>query len=226
MSIQAKVFRRMTLATAVGISLAPFTLATSLRAQTTRANPLYEIADASVAELLADHDCAILTKQGFIATPDDVDADTDNDGRVERFCSPGFVQRIKLNEYFSQTDLLTQTDLDKDGIFESNETHVIEINGIRSVRQITPGNYYMVISGTGTVNEANVIDLVEISEDEAKALLNEIERVRHRGSNFTALSTPAPTPPPARTPVPTPAPRVQSPAPRVQPPSQPVPGLW
>lgn len=223
MSIQVKVLNGITLATAIGMSLTAFTVATPLRAQTVSTDSLYEIADDTVADLVADNNCAILTKQGLIIIPDGVDPDTDGDGRAERFCTPGFVQRIIINENFSETDLLIPTDLDKDGTLESNETHILEISNIRSVREITPGNYYIVISGTGTVNEANVIDLVEVSEDEARALLEEIERDR-----IIRVSAPPARPAPA--PTPAPAPRVQppppAPAPRVQPPAQPVPGLW
>lgn len=223
MSIQVKVLHSATLATAIGMSLAPFTIATSLSAQTVNTDPLYEIADDSVAELLADNDCAILTSQGFIIVPDDADADTDDDERAERFCTPGFVERIEDNEYFSQTDVLVQTDLDDDGTPERDETHVIEIQNIRSVREITPGNYYVVISGTGTVNEANVIDLVQVSEDEARALLAEIERVRTVEVISTPLPSPAPVPFQLQPPPPAPAP---APAPRVQPPAPSVPALW
>lgn len=224
MSIQVKVLNGITLATAIGMSLASLTVAAPLRAQTVSTDSLYEIADDTVAELLADNNCAILTKQGFIIIPDGVDPDTDGDGRAERFCTPGFVQRIIMNETFSETDLLIPTDLDKDGTLERDETHILEISNIRSVREITPGKYYIVISGTGTVNEANVIDLVEVSEDEARALLEEIERDR-----IIRVSAPPARPAPA--PTPAPAPRVQpppppAPAPRVQPPAQPVPGLW
>lgn len=221
MSIQVKVFNGVTLATAIGMSLASCVVATPLRAQTVDTDPLYEIADDNVAQLLADNDCAILTSQGFIIIPDDANADIDGDARAERFCTPGFSSRIHDNEYFSNTDILTKTDINDDGNVENDEPHVIEINKIRSVREVTPGNYYVVISRTGTVNEANAIDFVPVTEDEARALLDEIER--SRAITVTAAPTPTPSPTPLQVQPPAPAPRVQAPAPT--PPTS-VPALW
>src|SRR5689334_7909199 len=125
MSIQVKVLNGVTLATAISMSLASLTVATPLRAQTVSTDSLYEISDDTVAELLDDNDCAILTDQGFIIIPDDAGADIDDDGRAERFCTPGFSTRIHDNEYFSQTDILRETDLDDAGTPESDESHVI-----------------------------------------------------------------------------------------------------
>lgn len=222
MSAQVKVFNGVTLATALGMSLASFAVATPLRAQTVNTDPLYEIADDNVAQLLADNDCAILTSQGFIIIPDGANADTDGDSRAERFCTPGFSSRIHDNEYFSNTDILTKTDINDDGNVENDEPHVIEINKIRSVREVTPGDYYIVISRTGTVNEANAIDFVPVSEDDARALLDEIERTRSIA--VTPAPQPTPSPAPLQIQPPAPAPRVQTPAPAPAPTS--VPALW
>ena len=222
MSLQIKVLTGAMLTTAFSLGAISLT-ADPLLSQTINTDPLYEIADDTVEELLVDNDCAILTTQGFIIIPDDADADIDDDERAERFCTPGFVQRIEVNEYFSQTDILVETDLDDDGTLESDETHVIEINSINSgaVRQIEPGNYYVVVTRTGTVNEANAIDFVQVSEDEARALLEEIERSR----SIVVTSAPAPAPAPVPAPIPAPVP---APVPQVQPAPTPgpVPALW
>lgn len=221
MTIPVKILNGVTLTAVMSLSLAPATLAGPLLDQIVNTEPLYEIADDTVAELLDDNDCAILTEPGFIVAPDDADVDVDGDGRPERFCTPGFVHRIFINEHLALADLLTKTDLDRDGTRVSNETHVLEIESIISNRQITPGNYYIVISGTGTVNEANVIDLVQISEDEALALLTEIERERAVEIIPLQLPESTPRPLPQLPPPPAPAPRVQPPAPAPA-----VPALW
>lgn len=219
MSLQIKVLTGAILTTAFSLSSIPLT-ANPLLAQVSSV----DVVDDDVANLLEDNNCAILTSEGLIVSVDGADADTDGDGRAERFCTPARVDRIHNNEYLGQTEMLTQTDYDDDGEYESGEGLVIDINNIRSVRQVTPGNYVIAISRTGTVNQANVSDLVEVSEEEALALLEEIERSRTTVvERQEVIETPAPAPVPA--PIPAPAP---APVPQVQPAPapQPVPALW
>jgi hypothetical protein len=210
-----------TLITALGLGSILAILADPLLAQV---SSITTIEDADVAELLEDNNCAILTEEGLIVEVEGADADTDGDGRVERFCTPGRVERIVENEQFAEVEMLTQTDYDDDGEYESGELLAIDINNIRSVREVTPGNYVIAISRTGTVNEANVSDLVEISEEQAFALLEEIERSRVTVIEVQEEVTPAPAPAPLPTPLPAPAP---TPAPPVQPTPPPAPpALW
>lgn len=220
MSLQFTMFTGKTVATAIGLSIASFAVAMPLLAQDA---PVDGIADDTVADLMREYDCAILTDDGRIIEVDGADADTDGDGRVERFCTPGQVDWLSDNEYFSETEMLTKTDYDDDSDFDDDESLIVDINNIRSVRQVEPGSYAIFISRTGVVTEANVIDIVEVSEDEATALLTEIERSRTVVIQTQEI-TPAPAPVPAPIPAPVPVP---APAPRVQPtPAPPVPALW
>lgn len=221
MSLQIKVLTARALATAIGVGLSSAVVATPLLAQNTSVDG---IEDETVADLLAENDCAILTDDGRIIQVDGADADTDGDGRAERFCTPARINWLSANEYFTEADILRKTDYDDDGEYTNDETLIIDINNIISVREVVPESYAIIISQTGTVNEANVIDIVEVSEDEARALLNEIERSRVAVVETQEEVTPAPAPVPAPIPAPVPAP-----APRVQPaptPAPPVPALW
>lgn len=219
MSLQIKVLTGKALATALGLSVTSVAVTLPVLAQTTSIDT---IEDDTVAELLAENDCAILTDDGLIIQVDGADADTDGDGRAERFCTPARVDRLSKNEKLGHVTTLTQTDYDDDGEYESNEGLVIDLINIRSVREVDPNNYAIIISRTGTVTEA-AIDVVEVSEEEALALLAEIERSR---TTVIEIQEEEVTPAPAPIPAPIPAP-VPAPVPRVQPtPAPPVPALW
>lgn len=219
MSLQIKVLTGKALATALGLSVTSLGVALPLQAQTTSIDT---IEDETVADLLAENDCAILTDEGLIIQVDGADADTDGDGRAERFCTPARVDSLSKNEKLGHVTTLTQTDYDDDGEYESNEGLVIDLINIRSVREVVPGNYAIIISRTGTVTEA-AIDVVEVSEEDALALLAEIERSR---TTVVEIQEEEITPAPAPIPAPIPAP-VPAPVPRVQPtPAPPVPALW
>lgn len=219
MSLQIKVLTGKALAAALGLSVTSFAVALPVLSQTTSIDT---IEDDTVADLLAENDCAILTDDGLIIEVDGADADTDGDGRVERFCTPARVDRLVENENFAETTILTKTDYDDDGEYENDAPLIVDLNNTRSVREVDPGNYAIIISRTGTVTEA-AIDVVEVSEDEARALLTEIERSRTTVVEIQEEEiTPAPAPIPAPAPTPVPAP-----VPRVQPtPAPPVPALW
>lgn len=221
MSFQIKVITGTALATALGLSMAPFAVAVPLLAQTTSVDT---IEDDVVANLMEENDCAILTDEGLIVEVEGADADIDGDGRAERFCNPAYVDGLVENENFAETTILRQTDYDDDGEYESNEGLIVDLNNARSVREVDPGNYAIIISRTGVATEA-AIDVVEVSEEEARALLAEIERSRTtviEVQEEVEEVTPAPAPRPA--PIPAPAPR---PAPAPAPtPAPPVPALW
>ena len=222
MSLQIKVLTGAALATAFSLSLVSSVFVEPLRAQDLST----DIANDDVADLLEENDCVILTNDGFIVGPEGVNADTDDDGRAERFCNSPFVEIISANEHFAEVDPLCNTinDYDDDGEVDDDEWVIIDINNIISVREIRPGNHYLAITETGTLNHANVIDLVEISEEEAVALCEEIERSRVTVVQTREI-TPAPAPVPIPAPAPTPVPRVQ-PAPVPAPAPAPVPALW
>jgi hypothetical protein len=223
MSLQIRVLAGTVFATAVGFNLITSIVSDPLFAQTTSVDT---IEDEVVVDLLEDNNCAILTNDGRILSPAGANADTDGDGRAERFCTPARLERLVKNEDFAEIDVLTPTDYDDDGDFDDDEWLAVDIINIPSVRQLTPGNYVIAISGAGVVTNGNLIDLVEVSEAEALALLEEIER-----SRVTVIEqqvTPAPAPVPAPVPAPAPAP---APVPQVQPapaptPAPPVPALW
>lgn len=219
MSLQIKVLTGKALATAIGVSLTSLTVAAPLLAQTSSVDT---IEDDTVADLLRENDCAILTDDGRIIQVDGADADIDGDGRAERFCTPIRVDRLHKNEELGQVTTLTKTDYDDDGEFVSNEGLVVDLINIRSVREVDPGHYGILITRTGTPTEA-AIDIVEVSEDEARALLTEIERSRTVVIERQEV-TPAPVPAPIPAPIPAPVP---APVPQVQPtPAPPVPALW
>jgi hypothetical protein len=221
MSLQIRVLAGTVFATAVGFNLIAYTVADPLLAQTTSVD---SIEDGVVADLLEDNDCAILTNDGRIITVDGADADTDGDDRAERFCTPARLERLVKNEDFAEIDVLTQTDYDDDEEVEEDEWLAVDIINIPAVRQLTPGNYVIAVSGTGVVTNGNLINLVEVSEEEARALLEEIERSRVTVIEQQVTPAPAPAPVPTPAPVPPPAPQVQpAPAPT---PAPPVPALW
>lgn len=224
MSLQIKVLTGAAVATAFSLSLMSSIFADPLLAQDLST----DIANDDVADLLEENDCVILTNEGLIVGPEGVEADTDGDGRAERFCNSPFVEIISANEHFAEVDPLCNTtnDYDDDGEVDDDELVIIDINNIISVREILPGKNYVAITRTGTLNHGNVIDLVEVSEEEALALCEEIERSRVvvvQTQEITPAPAPAPVPIPA--PAPTPVPRVQ-PAPAPAPAPAPVPALW
>ncbi|WAL62253.1 hypothetical protein [Thermocoleostomius sinensis] len=223
MSLQIRVLASTVFATAVGVNLIAAIVAAPLLAQTTSVDT---IDDDVVVDLLEANNCAILTNDGRIITVDGADADPDGDGRVERFCTPARLERLVKNEDFAEIDVLTRTDYDDDGDFDEDEWLAVDIINIPSARQLTPGNYVIAISGAGVVTNGNLINLVEVSEAEALALLEEIERSRVTVIEQQVIPTPAPAPAPIPTPAPAPAP-----VPQVQPapapaPAPPVPALW
>jgi hypothetical protein len=220
MSLQIKVFTAKTIATVIGLSLVPFAVTAPLLAQDA---PADGIADETVADLMREYDCAILTVDGRIIEVDGADADIDDDGRVERFCTPARIDWLDKNENFIETEILTRTDYDDDEDYDEDETLLVDSDSIRSIRQVEPEGYAIVISRVGVVTGANVVDIINVSEEEAMALLTEIERSRTVVIERQEI-TPAPAPVPVPTPAPTPVP---APVPQVQPaPAPSVPALW
>ena len=207
---------RATLGTVLGFSLIPLA-----------ANPIFaqistvELENDDLAELLDELDCAVRVDGGGIILVDGANADIDDDGRPERFCTPGRVDLLTKNEDFTELDLLTRTDYDDDDDFDEEELLITDVIDIISVRERGPDDYVVAISGTSVVTDANLIDLVEVSQEDAEALLEEIELSRTVAQERTIIETesePLPVQPPEPAPRPAPAPRVQ-PAPS-------VPALW
>ncbi|PSB16075.1 hypothetical protein C7B76_12280, partial [filamentous cyanobacterium CCP2] len=144
---------------------------------------------SNIADLLTEHDCVIRTYDGFVVNQDGSLRDWANDSypEYERVCTPGLLRALYKNENFAEVDLLTDYSI---GDYEADNTLLIDIDNIISVRNVTPGNYVFVVSESYTPNSAHVVDLREVSEEEALLLLRAIET-----RQVVTIPEPAPLPP-------------------------------
>lgn len=135
---------------------------------------------------------------------------------------PGQVNRIYQNETFAEVELLT-----------TGETVTVELTDLpEGERDFTPGDYVLVVYDDENLATADVVDLEEVSEEEANTLLTELESEETTVEGTTSTTEtrtettvqtqqqttprPAPAPAPQVRPAPAPAPA----------PTQPVRALW
>jgi hypothetical protein len=220
-TVRAKSVKSALIAAAFGLGAASSAIASTHLAQTTT---ITGTDFSNIADILTEHDCVIRTYDGFVVNQDGSLRDwaTDDYPRHERVCTPGQLDYLYKNENFADVDLLADYSI---GTYEADNPILIDIDNIISVRNVTPGNYVVVIAESYTPNSAAVIDLREISEEDALALLAAIETRQVFERTEVAPPPPAPTPAPTPAPAPPPPP-APTPTPAPTPAPAPPPALW
>lgn len=143
--------------------------------------------------------------------------------------TPAQVERLVQNGELVQIKLLT-----------TGESTLVPTTTTRHTLDLAPGDYIIITTSDPNITRANVTDVEEVTEDQAKALLEEPQGNSTSTSgtsttgdtststtSTTRSTTTVQTQQPAPTPAPAPAARPAAPAPAPAPaPAQPVRALW